>query len=322
MAFFLAPRHHSAYIHTTMDTIFLRNVLIVTKARVPEAEDLGTVIAKWMRERCLEVNIIPAEQGSVLYNDPELDLIVVLGGDGTILGVARHVIGRKIPLVCINFGRVGFLSDIEPDSWEEGLSAMLRSRDYRSAAGLRWTLLRYGHHVAGGYAVNDVVLSRSAMARLVYADIYTDGELMGAVRADGFLLSTAIGSSGYSVSANGPLLFPTLNALAFVPICPFLNTIPPMVFPCHTVFRFHLLPGTTESYLTVDGQEGHLMQTNDIVEIEGIPDCVRFLGKGLSFIERLRTRSFILQNPLNYKDKRETPPRLQDVSEQKTGSQS
>ena len=227
------------------------------------------------------------------------DMLICFGGDGTILGVARHVMCRKIPMVCINFGRVGFLSDIEPENWEEGLKSMLASTEYRSAAGLRWALLRYGHHVAGGYAVNDVVLSRSAMARLVYANIYTDGELMGAVRADGFLLSSAIGSSGYSVSANGPLLFPTLNAIAFVPICPFLNTIPSMVFPTHTLFRFHLLPGTTESYLTVDGQEGHMVQTNDIIEVEGIPDCARFLGKGLSFIQRLRTRSFILQNPVN-----------------------
>ena len=284
-----------------METVSYRSVLVVTKARVREAEDLGATIARWLRARhyCQEVNVIPSEQSSSLYDDAELDLIIVLGGDGTILGVARHVMCRKIPMVCINFGRVGFLSDIEPENWEEGLKSMLASTEYRSAAGLRWALLRYGHHVAGGYAVNDVVLSRSAMARLVYANIYTDGELMGAVRADGFLLSSAIGSSGYSVSANGPLLFPTLNVIAFVPICPFLNTIPSMVFPTHTLFRFHLLPGTTESYLTVDGQEGHMVQTNDIIEVEGIPDCARFLGKGLSFIQRLRTRSFILQNPVN-----------------------
>ena len=283
----------------------LRNVLVVTKVRVPEAQSLGQTIARWMRSRCQEVNVVSSGHITPLYDDPELDLVIVLGGDGTILGVARHIVLRKIPIVCINFGRVGFLADIEPENWEEGLDAALSSNTCRSAACLRWALLRYGHLVAGGYAVNDVVLSRSAMARLVYANIYTDGELMGAVRADGFLLSSPIGSSGYSVAANGPLLFPTLNALAFVPICPFLNTIPPMVFPTNTVFRFHLLPGTTESYLTVDGQEGHMMQTNDIVEIEGIPDCIRFLGPGLSFIERLRTRSFILQNPMSSRDRRD-----------------
>ncbi len=285
-----------------MDILPLRNVLIVTKARVPEAEALAADISVWLRGRCRSAGVLAAGVDSPLYGDPELSLIIVLGGDGTILGVARRVLARKVPIVCINFGRVGFLSDLEPENWEEGLTALLASGETRSAAGLRWSITRSGRIVAEGSAVNDVVLSRSALARLVFADIYTDGEHMGSVRADGFLLSSAMGSSGYSVSAGGPLLSPSLNAMTFVPICPFLNTIPPMVFPCRTVFSFHLLPGTTESYLTVDGQEGHLLQTSDIVEVESIPDCVHFLGRGLSFIRRLRTRSFILQNPAARKD--------------------
>ncbi len=297
----------------------LRNVLIVTKARVPEATELGAVIARWIRRRCQAVNVVPAEQDSPFYDDSELDLVLVLGGDGTILSVARRVFGRKIPLVCINFGRVGFLSDVEPHNWKKSLSRMLDEEVvYRSRAGIKWSLYRYGHLVNSGHAVNDVVIGRASMARLVYADIEANGERMGDVRADGFLLSTPMGSSGYAVSAGGPLIQTGLDVISFVPICPFLNTIPPMVFPCHTVFRFHLLPGTTESYLTLDGQEGHLMQTNDIVEIEGVPDCVRFLGRGLSFIERLRTRSFILQNPMTYRDKLHgaaEPPDMSDDSE-------
>ncbi|MDO5536633.1 MAG: NAD(+)/NADH kinase [Desulfovibrionaceae bacterium] len=310
----LARTVSRAYKHS-MESLNLRHVLIVTKARVPEAAELGQVIARWIRGRCDGLNIIPAEQDSPHYDDPELDLVLVLGGDGTILGVARRLFGRKIPLVSINFGRVGFLSDIEPDSWEESLTAMLEGSEYRSLAGLRWSLFRYGHLVNSGHAVNDVVISRAAMARLVYVDISTNGERMGDVRADGFLLSTPMGSSGYSVSAGGPLLHPSLDVVSFVPVCPFLNTIPTMVFPCHTVFRFHLLPGTTESYLTLDGQEGHLMQTNDIVEVECVPDSVRFLGRGLSFIERLRTRSFILQNPLTYREKLTAPQPVKSESE-------
>lgn len=288
-----------------MNAYVPRTILVVTKDRVPEARDLGLKIVHWLREKGHTVSVVASCQATNLYDDPALSRIIVLGGDGTILGVARRVVGRNIPLVCINFGRVGFLSDIEPEQWEEGLSEILESDVVRSMASLRWSLMRYGHLVAHGYAVNDVVLSRASLARLVHADIFVDGELMGNVRADGFLLSTPVGSSGYSVSAGGPLLTPSLNALAFVPICPFLNTIPSMVFSCHTVFRFVLKPGTTESYLTVDGQEGQIMQTNDILEVEGIPDSVHFLGKGLSFIKRLRTRSFILQNPVHRKDEPE-----------------
>ena len=230
------------------------------------------------------------------------DLAIVLGGDGTILGVARKVVGLEIPLVCINFGRVGFLSDIEPEDWEKGLEEVLDTDYCRRTTALAWQLTRYGHVVGKGFAVNDVVLSRAAMARLVCADIFVNNELMGSVRADGFLLSTPIGSSGYSVGAGGPLLSPEIRGVAFVPICPFLNTIPPMVFPCATIFRFELKPGTTESYLTVDGQEGQLMQTHDILEVQSIADAVLFKGRGISFLERLRTRSFILADPVRHRE--------------------
>ena len=175
--------------------------------------------------------------------------------------------------------------------------------DYcRRTTALAWQLTRYGHVVGKGFAVNDVVLSRAAMARLVCADIFVNNELMGSVRADGFLLSTPIGSSGYSVGAGGPLLSPEIRGVAFVPLCPFLNTIPPMVFPCATIFRFELKPGTTESYLTVDGQEGQLMQTHDILEVQSIADAVLFKGRGISFLERLRTRSFILADPVRHRE--------------------
>ncbi|MBQ2476121.1 MAG: NAD(+)/NADH kinase, partial [Desulfovibrio sp.] len=182
------------------------SILIVAKARVAAASELAGEIARWLREQGRKASVLVAGVDSPLYSDPSLGLIIVLGGDGTILGCARKVVGRRVPLVCINFGRVGFLSDIEPEKWQEGLAEVLASRQMRAMSALRWKLLRYGHDVAHGYAVNDVVLSHGALARLVLADISIDGEFMGTVRADGFLLSTPMGSSGYSVSAGGPLL--------------------------------------------------------------------------------------------------------------------
>ncbi len=142
-------------------------------------------------------------------------------------------------------------------------------------------------------AVNDVVLSRAALSRLVNMDIGVDGQEMCRLRSDGVIISTPIGSSGYSVSAGGPLLYPSLNCMVFTPICPFLNTIPPMVFPHKTRFRIDLLPGTTETYITVDGQEGLLLQVGDRVEVTGLEDAVCFVGKEMPFFERLRTRGFV-----------------------------
>ena len=124
-------------------------------------------------------------------------------------------------------------------------------------------------------------------------DIGVDGQEMCRLRSDGVIISTPIGSSGYSVSAGGPLLYASLNCMVFTPICPFLNTIPPMVFPHKTRFCIDLLPGTTETYITVDGQEGLLLQVGDRVEVTGLEDAVCFVGKEMPFFERLRTRGFV-----------------------------
>ena len=299
---FRLPAHAGRYREGDMSEKPVRNILVVVKARVAAAAALGKTICEWLRKRGSHVQMLFAGLELAPYLTPPVDLIVVLGGDGTILGVARKVVGLEIPLVCINFGRVGFLSDIEPEDWEKGLEEVLDTDYCRRTTALAWQLTRYGHVVGKGFAVNDVVLSRAAMARLVCADIFVNNELMGSVRADGFLLSTPIGSSGYSVGAGGPLLSPEIRGVAFVPICPFLNTIPPMVFPCATIFRFELKPGTTESYLTVDGQEGQLMQTHDILEVQSIADAVLFKGRGISFLERLRTRSFILADPVRHRE--------------------
>ena len=210
------------------------------------------------------------------------------------LGVARRVAGRGLPLLGINFGRVGFLADIQPEQWEKGLADSLAGiTPERTCMALQWKVVRNDSTLAKGVAVNDVVLSRAALSRLVNMDIGVDGQEMCRLRSDGVILSTPIGSSGYSVSAGGPLLYPSLNCMVFTPICPFLNTIPPMVFPQKTRFCIDLLPGTTETYITVDGQEGLLLQVGDRVEVTGLEDAVCFVGKEMPFFERLRTRGFV-----------------------------
>ena len=196
----------------------------------------------------------------------------------------------------INFGRVGFLTDAQPDHWEERLKVCLRDDPpLRACLALRWKLTRDGRLEAGGAAVNDVVLSRGSLSRLVCVHITVDGQRMGLLRSDGLILSTPVGSSGYSVSAGGPLLYPGRNAVAMTPICPFLNTISPMVFPGATVCHLRIEPGSTDCYITVDGQEGQQLEIGDLVEVTGVPAAVRFMGDEISFFERLRTRGFVLE---------------------------
>ena len=271
-----------------------KHILLVVKANSDEAAALAGDIAQWLQQRDCRVSECRAGIGSPAYADPELALVVVLGGDGTMLGVARRMVGSKVPLLGINFGRVGFLAEVQPDQWEPCLAACLAGEmPLRPASALAWRLIRDGREAARGHAVNDVVLGRSSMSRLVSLGIYVDDEHMCDLRSDGLILSTAIGSSGYSVSAGGPLLYPSLRSIVFTPICPFLNTIPPIIFPGKALFSLDVLPGSTESYLTIDGQEGIVLCIGDTVEVTGKEDAVFFAGAEVPFFERLRTRGFV-----------------------------
>ena len=128
------------------------------------------------------------------------------------------VVGRFVPLFGINFGRVGFLTDAQPEHWKERLVACLKGElAVRTCLALSWKLTRGGSLQAGGSAVNDVVLSRGSLSRLVCVNISVDGQRMGLLRSDGIILSTPVGSSGYSASAGGPLLYSGMNAVAFRP---------------------------------------------------------------------------------------------------------
>lgn len=278
-----------------MQNTVCRHVLLVCKVHHERAWKLGCEILQWLRIRGHVATLIEAGGHEAAY-DEELDFVIVLGGDGTMLGVARRLAGRPVPLFGINFGKVGFLTDAQPDHWEERLTACLKGEmPSRACLALRWRLMRGGRPAAGGTAVNDVVLSRGALSRLVCVNITVDGQGMGLLRSDGVILSTPVGSSGYSVSAGGSLLYPGMNAVALTPICPFLNTISPMVLPGATVFCMRIEAGSTDCYITVDGQEGQQLEIGDLVEVTGVPAAVHFMGDEVSFFERLRTRGFVLE---------------------------
>ena len=273
---------------------FSRHIHLVVKASSDEALALSQEISHWLCEQGHTASVSRAGDDAPAYADPNLALVVVLGGDGTMLGVARRLVGSRIPLLGINFGRVGFLAELQPDSWRSGLESCLEGKmPLRPVSALRWRLVRRGREAARGHAINDVVLSRSSMSRLVSLRIDVDDEHMCDLRSDGVILSTAIGSSGYSVSAGGPLLYSSLRSMVFTPLCPFLNTIPAMVFPGKALFTLEVLPNSTESYLTVDGQEGILLSHGDTVEVTSVDDAVFFAGAEVPFFERLRTRGFV-----------------------------
>ncbi|GFH62470.1 MAG: NAD+ kinase [Candidatus Desulfovibrio kirbyi] len=268
-----------------------QHILVVYKARHETAFLLASKIVSFLRENGHTSTLLSAEDDDPAYDDATL--VVVLGGDGTILGVARRLAGRKAPLLGINFGRVGFLADAQPDAWQEKITEFLSGLSaVRSTTALRWRVKRAGAAFAEGTAINEVVLSRGALSRLVCIAMIVNGQQMGTVCGDGVILSTPLGSTAYCVAAGGSLLYPGLEALQFTPICPFMHTIPSMVFPCDTAFVLRVLQGSTECYLTVDGQNGYHLQRDDVVEVNPLSDAFRFLCSKTAFIERLQSRWF------------------------------
>lgn len=272
-----------------------QRILLIRKAAHKGAQALAQQIHPWLEAHGCSVTTIEAGRDDAAYKQA-YDCAIVLGGDGTLLGVARNLAGKNTPMLGINFGRVGFLTDAQPSTWESTLAQCLGdSLPTRSCLALQWNLVRDGTKILQGHATNDVVLSRGSLARLVCTHIFANEQSLGYLRSDGIILATPIGSSGYNVSAGGSLLYCDMNAIAFTPICPFMNTISHMVFPGDMQFKIHIEPGSTDCYLTIDGQEGELLHTGDQLNITGLPGGVLFLGTGHSYFDRLRNRTSVLK---------------------------
>lgn len=287
-----------------MPTSFVpRHILVVVKPDNFAAAQLSGKIASWLRERQCSVEVVEGGGAKPDLKQYSPDLTVVLGGDGTLLGVARCFVELPRPLLGLNFGKVGYLAELHAKDWEEGLTRVLDGRCHvTQCMALGWRVLRDDHVMHEGRAVNDVVISRGALSRVISLDVSAVSVRDDAsveqhicmVRADGLIISSPLGSSGYAVSAGGPLVSPELNTLTIMPICPFLCHFPPIVLPHPHVVRAVVQSGSIETFLTMDGQEGVALEHGDTVEIFGLPQSVHLvrLERGVYF-KRLKGRGFI-----------------------------
>ncbi|MBR4741276.1 MAG: NAD(+)/NADH kinase [Desulfovibrio sp.] len=278
-----------------MQKALYQNILLICKENHQPAFDLAKRIQIWLQERGCSTKLLEESQ---LSSTPLLPstMAIVLGGDGTMIAVGRMLSGRNIPIAGINFGRVGFLTPISSQNWETNiLSCITGQAKIQSRTTLKWQLFREERLLTEGEAVNDLVFSHGSLARLICADICINEEKIGLVRCDGLIFSTAVGSSGYNASAGGPILLAKTNAFVFTPICPYLRSISPLVVPTDTVFTIRIEQFSTPCYLTNDGQEGQRIQSQDRIEVKARPNAVLFFGNDEIFLERLRTRTKVLE---------------------------
>ncbi len=283
----------------------VRDVLIVTKSGHSKAKALGQEISAWLSDRgvgALAVENNSSDKSSdggcfqkMSLQESRPDLVLVLGGDGTLLSVARKTVAAGLPLLGLNLGKVGFLTELAPDNWQEKLQLILDGNfTIREHLALDYSLQRGPRTVSTGTVINDVVIARGGLARLVSLRLSVNGEMIGSMRADGLILSTPTGATGYAVSAQGPLLYPGLKAISVTPICPFLGEFHSLVLPADVELCVEVYDTTTRIYLTLDGQEGIALVNNDkiIVSCAQKSFCLAQLDSS-SYFRKLRGTGLI-----------------------------
>lgn len=277
----------------------VNSLALVVKEGNHAGETTCRMVQQWLRARGVPCSVSrhPSPHLSSTLN-PHADLLLVFAGDGTMVSVARQCLPLGIPIAGINFGRVGFLAELSEDNWEPALRSALEDGVLvESRMSLRFALHRNGTRLLAGEVVNDVVVTRGKVARLVNLHLGVNGRPFITLRSDGLILSTPTGSSGYSGSAGGPLMLPTMNAYVVAAICPYLGSFPPLVLDPEMVFSVKVGEAAPDLYLTLDGQEAHPLAEGDVLEVNGVPDRVLMADFGLKdYFERLRFAGFVQES--------------------------
>ncbi|HSA95520.1 MAG TPA: NAD(+)/NADH kinase, partial [Acidobacteriota bacterium] len=192
------------------------------------------------------------------------DFVVVLGGDGTLLSVAHHAAEAGVPVMGVNLGRLGFLTEIPVSEMLLTLDAFLA--DGESLVSPRW-LLEARTETSVAHCLNDVVITKGALARMIEYGIVIDGKEVAALKADGLIVCTPTGSTAYSLSAGGPIIQPQAHAILVTPICPHTLTFRPLIVSWASEIKVKLLTGGEEVFLTLDGQRGSGLARYDEITI-------------------------------------------------------
>lgn len=280
----------------------VRSVLIVTKADDPQARSLAGRISGFLSARgvtsdvCEHRTDVDAGQGGEKGHG--FDLVLVLGGDGTFISVARNMYGSAAPLLGVDLGQVGFLAELSREDWEAGLERVLAGRvPVSRRMSLVFDVERGGRILRQGFAVNDLVVSRVVLARLIRLSLFFGEEQIAQLRADGVIVATPTGSTAYGVSAGGPIVHPGMSAFCITPICPFLNGFRPLVLPAVREFRILVEEARGEVNLTEDGQRAFELLLGDVVVVRRAPHDLCVVGGGdRAYFRKLRGKGFLREN--------------------------
>lgn len=253
-----------------MEAKQITSVGIVVKPDHPEARATAGELSAWLRAKGIVQagEVIEAGTAHGAESMLDADLIVVLGGDGTMISTARLIGAGDVLVLGINYGSLGYLTDFRIEEMFPAIEAIIAG-DYEvdRRVMLEAELWSEGEQKAAGRVLNDVVINKAALARIIEIDVRLNGLFVNSFRADGLIVSTPTGSTAYNLSAGGPIIYPSMNAVVITPICPFTLTNRPIVIPDAAEIELKLKEENEGVILTFDGQTGHSIQAGNRVVI-------------------------------------------------------
>jgi NAD+ kinase len=261
----------------------MKRIGIITKQNKPEAVPFVRNLVEWLGPKGIEVYIeegmgklfdsVPFETylNSVKREEipGHVEMVIVLGGDGTLLSVARMVGDREVPILGVNLGGLGFLTEITLEELYRVLERVVQG-DFvtNERVVLSAAVIRRGERLAEFSVLNDAVINKGALARIIDLETTINGEYLTTFKSDGLIISTPTGSTAYNLSAGGPIVYPSLHCIIITPICPHTLTNRPIVIPDDVEIRAILKAKQQEVILTLDGQQGFTLEFEDVVEVK------------------------------------------------------
>jgi NAD+ kinase len=282
----------------------IKRVGIISKPKKTEIREIVPSLLQWLHDRSIEV-FMDKETGSIMQTSEHcrtrnempgmVDLLIVLGGDGTLLATARALNRKPVPILAVNLGGLGFLTAVTREQLYPTLEMVLtgtHASDFRVQ--LEGELIRADEVINSFLALNDVVLNKGAIARILDFELRVDGQFVSTYKSDGLIVSTPTGSTAYSLAAGGPIVTPAVQAFVVTPICAHTLTHRPLVLPDTVKIEVTVKSQREAAYLTVDGQVGITARSEDVVQL-------RKAGSRVELVQPPSTQYFeILQEKLKW----------------------
>lgn len=254
----------------------MKRVGIIAKTHYADSKHVLEELIPWLQQREKEI-FVETDTAAIAGHTPSyqkskipglVDMIIVMGGDGTLLSVARLMNGSEIPILGVNLGGLGFLTEVTLAELYPTLEKVFNKEFVtEDRILLKVCVYRQGERVAQSFCLNDVVVSKGTLARLITMHTYINGKFVTSLRGDGLIVATPTGSTAYSLSAGGPIINPTVNALVFTPISPHILSNRPIVIPADAMIEVILKSQDEGATVTFDGQVGFSLRQEDVVDI-------------------------------------------------------